>query len=645
MPPPPMPAALDPTTISSNSATRLVSASHHSPTRSPSTTAEVTTMSPPPSTSGVSPLALFAQLSLLSPALLSEIQPEPSTQDQGKPEKGSQEGPKTHIAEESQPEASVAVLSLPEGNPSTTLISSVSEDSVLGDASINSPPPILNSHAPEFSRTLPTYSRRHDEDDEVDYSPHSPEPSFEDTNIGKQSSEVLPQPNTSVDLISHSVLDNVDECDDVKPQVDVQAALASNPPLPMLSPPLSTIATPGLEPTNSVQEPSLKAPSQELQCSHPPLPKVKLTLKDFALRRKRQREEQALSHNIQASPVTPSPLLPLEGEEELKSPNIVKTQQEVSGKEGCVITSDNNPNGHVINGPGGEFTLEIKSKENSTSCNDSTAMRKENEIRTDINSHQPALSPTTPFPMAAASNGRPPFAHNLPNRPPPPLILPPRPIQHPAIPKTNARDLKQELIETLVPPLLQRVSGVERSVSPISPDPTPMGNRIAQEEEGEIGETAIALRGPLGSSSKRDPNLQTLSRNAPPFSHSPPIGPRFYLNQPTSPTSIRPIPPSMSPVPSVPANNTNGNRPNLPTAPRALRQSMLHHRSGSGPIVATHSPSLLLPPHDIAPGSPFIPRGPSADRDKERDRADWDRRHYRAPRRGTGNGRGTPWGR
>jgi hypothetical protein len=540
----------------------------------------------------------------------------------------------THAAEENQPES---VLS---GNSSTILVSSVTEDNVLGDASINSPQPTLDSPAPEFLRTLPTYSRCHDEDDEVDYSPHSPEPSFEDANMDKQSCEVLPQ-NLSADLISHSVLDNADKCDDVEPHVDVQTT-ASTPPFPMSL--LSANTTQGLELTNPVLEPLLKAPSQELQRSHPPLPKVKLTLKDFALRRKRQREEQALSHNIQTSPVTPSPLLPPEGEEELRSPNIAKTQL---GKEGCVIISANNPNGYVINGSGGEFTLEIKSKENSTSCIDTSAMQKENENRTNINSPQSAMSPTTPFPKPGATNGRPPLSHNLPNRPPPPLLLPPRPIQHPAVPKTNARDIKQELIETLVPPLLQRVSGIERSVSPISPDPTPMGNRISQEEEGEIGETAISSRGPLGSSSKRDPNNLQLpsSRNAPPFSHSPPIGPRFYLNQPTSP-SIRPVPPPVSPIPSVPANNTNGNRPNLPTAPRALRQSMFHHRSGSGPTTATHSPSLLLPPHDIAPGSPFIPRGPSADRDKERDRVDWERRHYRAPpRRGTGNGRGTPWGR
>lgn len=151
--------------------------------------------------------------------------------------------------------------------------------------------------------------------------------------------------------------------------------------------------------------------------------------------------------------------------------------------------------------------------------------------------------------------------------------------------------MKQEMIETLDPTLLQRVSGVERSVSPISPDPTPIVNRISQEEEGEIGEAPVRLssRGPFGPLSKREPNhiQQPPSRNGPQFSHSPPIGPRFYLNPPTSP-SLRPAQPPTSPIAP---NNANRNRPNLPTAPRALRQSMLHHRFGSGPP-ASHLPTL-----------------------------------------------------
>jgi hypothetical protein len=673
MPPPPMPASMDPTTISSTSATiRPVSLTRPSPTRTLPTSSDPNTMSPPPSTSGVSPLASFAQLSLLSPALNSEVsfQAEPPTQDQGKAEMDSQEGLKIDTAEAT--DASVADMSSSRGDSSTTLVSSVEsgsvDSSIEDDASID-PPSVLDSHAPGFSRTLPIYSCRHDEDDEVDYSPHSPEPSLEDANMYSQSRELHPNISESpdaADSISHSVLDNpVEPCNNVEPHAYDQTTTptASTPPLPVSSPTslLSTDhtnPTPGPALTNPESEPPLKPSSQELQQSHPPQPKVKLTLKDFALRKKRQRE-QALSQNIQASPVTPSPSLHPEGEEAF---SLVKPQVEISSLRDCLIAdyphqvpSSHNPNDgrRVVNGArdvvedligsGRVFDLDIKSKENSTP-------RNESENRTNANPNHSPLPPTSSFPKGTNGHSRLPLSHHLPNRPPPTLLLPPRPIQQQLA--TNSRDMKQEVIEALVPSLLQRVSGFERSVSPINPDPTPIVHRISQEEEGEIGETSMQLpsRGPFGPSSKRDPNnlQQPSSRNVPPFSHSPPIGPRFYLNQPTSPSSLRPTPPSMPPIPSVAPNNTNGNRPNLPTAPRALRQSMLQQqRPGPGPPpAAPYLASLSLPPHNAAPGSALIPRGPSADRDKEREKVEWEQRHYRAPpRRGAGNGRGTPWGR
>ena len=119
MPPPPMPASLDPTTIWSTSAFRPtanhVSLLQRSPTRAPSTSTDLTLMSSPPPASGVSPLSSFAQLSLLSTALNSETSP---TQDEEEPETYSQEGPKADIAEANQTEVPVAVTSPPEENPS-----------------------------------------------------------------------------------------------------------------------------------------------------------------------------------------------------------------------------------------------------------------------------------------------------------------------------------------------------------------------------------------------------------------------------------------------------------------------------------------------------------------------------------------------
>lgn len=645
MPPPPMPASINPTTVSSTCTiigplpNHTVCPSHRSPTSTPSTSTDLTVMSPPPSASGVSPLASFAQLSLLSPALNLE----------------------SNQAESS--EGSITVLSPPQAYSSRTIISPTGiEDGLTdNDGSITAPSPVLNSHATGYSRALSIYSRRHDEDDEVDYSPHSPEPSH---NMDEQSSDLpLLRPQSSeppevTEFIFHPVLDNTGEsCNDPETRPDNQAT-SSTPPPPISSPTslLATNPTSHLTSTNSEPEtePSLK-PSAKEQSPSQPLPKVKLTLKDFALRKKRQREEQALSQTHQTSPVTPSPFL--EEEKETKSPTSLKTQIEPSGRD-CVMVdvphpvsasvSANNPEGirhvtrdHVEVSSRSGFTLEIKSKENWTSRSDTTATHKEGENRMIQSSHSPVTSLSKPAPDTL-TNGhlRVPPAYNLPNRPPPPHLLPSRSIQQ--CPTINIQDMKQEVIETLVPSLLQRVSGIERSVSPIGPDPVPaVVNRISQEEEGEIGETPVHLdsRESCDPSSKRDPNNpQQLS-----LRNGPPTAPRFYLNPPTSP-SLRPTPPSTSPIPSTTPNNTNGNRPNLPTAPRAFRQSMLH-RSGSGLPAASYLPSLSVMCQNNAPG-PFIPRGPSADRDKERDRVDWEQRHYRAqPRRGAGSGRGAPWGR
>lgn len=646
MPPPPMPASMDPTTISSISAFIRPVANRHSatfsllsPTPTPSASIDLATSTP---ASGVSPLASFAQLSLLSPALNSEIscQPGPPTQDEEKAELLSREDSKADTV-------AADVMDATEANLPTARISSGerSEDGLVEEReSINDPLTVLDSHASGLSRTPSIYLRCHDEDDEVDYSPHSPEPSAEDDG---ESREVLPSNFSETPEVTESVSNSVTD-DPSEPRKDFencaddQAKATDSTPLPISSPTslLSTVMLPGST-TNSEHESSENPSFEDQSQPQPPPPKVKLTLKDFALRRKRQREEQALSQSFHASPVPPSPLL--EVGEEAKSSN---AQPEVSEPRGSMVVDDLHQvpskgiddSRHVVNGvkdlPRGsvggqvEFTLESRNVTN--------ARQKEFAHTTVLNSTQSTLPLTPSFPKPAAStptNGpfRPPLSHDLPNRPPP--LQHPRPIQQQYPAKTTARDMKQELIETLVPTLLQRVCGIERSVSPISPDPAPMVNRISQ-EEGEIGEVSM----PRGSS-KRDPSKPS-SRNGP-FSHSPPTAPRLHLIFPP----VCPLP-SISPVPSTASNNsTNGNPPNLPTAPRALRQSMLHHRSGSGPPTAFHPPSFSIPSQSNSTGSPFIPRGPFADRDKDRDRAEWEQRHYRAPpRRGAGSGRGT-WGR
>lgn len=506
-----------------------------------------------------------------------------------------------------------AVMSAPEANTSPSTESGTGEDLVEDHESWNNSSSALDRRAPVFSRNM-VYSRPHDDDDEVDYSPHSPEPSCED---GIYESHANPAE------LPTSEFGNKAEA------ITPTSGTMPTSPHPIFS--SSSLSSPHPTAANLESEPE---PSPDSPEDLPPPPKVKMTLKDFALRKKRQREAQAMSQTICSS--ISSPLL------EEDEANLVKERPEGLGdramgglRRGSSIIGSNNAQ-HIINASkgvlagsmsGSRMGLTVETR--STSRNDTTTPREESCSPSSV----PNSSPATP---SANGHSRVPLSHNLPNRPPP-LLLPPRPVQHPSVSKSNATGTKQEATET-IPSLLQRVSGIDRSVSPISPMPS----RISQEEEGEIGEILA-----LSRSSKRDADNtpQPFSRNSSQFSHSPPTAPRFHLNPSTSPSSARPSQSSMSPIPSATSNNTNGNRTNLPTAPRALRQSMLQHRSGSGPPTASHSPSLL-PCQNNGSGSAFIPRGPLADRDKERERAEWEQRHYRAPpRKGVGSGRGTPWGR
>ncbi len=389
-----------------------------------------------------------------------------------------------------------------------------------------------------------------------------------------------------------------------------------------------------------------------------------MSLKDFALRKKKQREEQALSQNVQASPVIAPPQLP-------DTDGLVEDQKLGSDEDiGCSNGQDDVDD--II-------PRKVKVEEDSSFRNkedSGTSRENVNGIKTDLDSVKapilngglsstrdnvesmereitmttsPAAIPV-PFLRVNGHSRTPPMPASLPSRPP--VHLPARPMQH--LPpnlsstKNHARETKQEHIEPNLPSLLHRVSGPERSISPISPDPTPLASRISQEEDGEIGESPLPTSSRLPS--KRDFSFvqRPLSRNGPPYSHSVPTGPR---NLPVS--SYQP--------PSLPAvSSSNTGRSSLPTAPRALRQSILsHQRSGSGPPPPPPppGPSTPLPPSQSGlhgssshgSGSHYIPRGPSADRDREKERAEWDQRHYRGlpppARRGSGRGNPGPWGR
>jgi len=121
-----------------------------------------------------------------------------------------------------------------------------------------------------------------------------------------------------------------------------------------------------------------------------------------------------------------------------------------------------------------------------------------------------------------------------------------------------------------------------------------------------------------------------------PRAHTPPTQPRsFNIASPgsvsTASPSVQPRRPSQPPL-TRPSNGPLS-RP-LPSGPRALRAANL-----------LGSPSGFPLGRPLAGGPPFIPRGPSADRE----RMDWDRErgwpnHARARGRGAGGG-GGGWGR
>ncbi|KAF9522010.1 hypothetical protein CPB83DRAFT_865073 [Crepidotus variabilis] len=260
------------------------------------------------------------------------------------------------------------------------------------------------------------------------------------------------------------------------------------------------------------------------------------------------------------------------------------------------------------------------------------------------------------------------------------------------LPLTPIQSTPHSSTSNTYPSLLQRVSGIERSLSPPSHDPAPLASRISSqvasqqpEEDGEIDEASPPppARTIHHLPHKRDfsfngPSISAprpLSRNGHPYTPiTIPSGPRALYNpSPASPSMTRAGSslPSTSNVVNA-ASTSNANRP--PTGPRALRQAMLHKSTpGPSPSQPSASPTIPTATSSIlahnsggsgsgaglststSGGLQYIPRGPSADRDRDRDglreRVDWDHRPYRGPNlptqppRRSGGGYGHGWNR
>ena len=387
------------------------------------------------------------------------------------------------------------------------------------------------------------------------------------------------------------------------------------------------------------EEESHSEESREQQPLHPPAPKVKMSLRDFALRKKKQREEE-MTKNVQDTPLSAAVDLSFgKGE----GPNGI--QENTVGQ-----VDEESRNGK---------TVELK-EDSVDSYQDAFSSR--NMVKDEVVdvSATSSIKPTT-------ING---ISHpQLSSSAPLPTLLVAR-IQastSATYPITTCRS-KQEVIEqpmqttvTIQPKMSDSTRYAATynhsgSILPINSDPHHFQSYSPPQscqEDGEIGEIldtplpsssspSSSLAAPLainrlasmatttpgailprGTTSKRADFAFTRSASSSQVRHSPPTRPRSFNASPPYPQQA----PSASTPPPL-ARGTGV----PPTAPRALRQYMSSNRptptiitsSSSYPSTTSSSSTIPTSSTTITTSTggrfpPYIPRGPSADRDKVRD--------------------------
>ncbi|KAF8553875.1 hypothetical protein OG21DRAFT_1184758 [Imleria badia] len=435
--------------------------------------------------------------------------------------------------------------------------------------------------------------------------------------------------------------------------------------------------------------------------SPPPPPKVKMSLKDFALRKKKQREEE-MAKSV-GSPVTPDGLaLPL-------SPNVDVKRDLASEHVDGLSTADS---GEVVNGQ--DVKMNDATKEdaldssgtahvaaNGGSMHGHDARLIEESAAEDDKTRTPTMTIATKAPDTQQSptlllrvlgernndqtqmqiDAKPPMTLTAKmeildavvlsglvgaDDDPPPNVVSFAP-EPPPPPLTTKQTSETATTDHTVP-----VGPIPRSAIPLIPTststPTSMSTSTStsavNSRSNSVGlpvSTPIPnLHAHVPSSSSSIPSSRRpshedgeITSSTPPKaylprSHTPPTQPRsFHAVHPSSPSlgptlsstppvARRPVPPlSRSPLSNnavpIPTPAPISSRP-LPSGPRALRGSMSQptHPYASSP----------RPPYT---GSQYIPRGPSADRD----RMDWERgdRQWAAQTRSRGRAGSNGWGR
>ena len=749
MPPPPMPAYLDPTTISSTKPTINTNQYFESP---------FTTTIPP----SISPLTSFANLSLLSPALLRSTPPPSLLAPFARPPANPGVSTTTPAVPPPRDKNTGAAWSplrrhtavSPPSLPAPVLSSSFHNDATFIAPSSSSPPSLAtvpandaNGQPVEFPSCTPSpppspfslqpETMLMDTNNEIQSTPHSPDPMWRadspsgdhvspsiELNIPAHilnhdglSESQLEASVTSSEGLQHGTSMNedghresplldvnfgdrmdvgssscssppalrvlqgdtsiiMDHCGKVKEENlltenpdymtdsnrgrsparrqsptlnDVHSSKPSTP-FPLPQPLLPDSVSPSTSQHNPAtayptvkEEESRSEESREEQPSHPPAPKVKMSLRDFALRKKKQREEE-MTKNAQDTPSSAGVDLPLDRREGRGGPNGIQV----------------NPLGQVDEEFNGK-TVELK--EDSVNSFQGASALSRNMVKDEV-IEVPGTSSIKPTTI----NG---IYHPQPSSSPPPaslstfLVARIQADTSATYSIANCRS-KQELIEqplhstvTVQPRMMESTHYAAThnhsvSVLPIKPDPHHFPPQPCQ-EDGEIGEIldtpprlpsssslpaaplamsrlasmATTIPGsiaplPRGPTSKRADFTSTRSASSSQVRHSPPTHPRsFNASPPYRQPPSASTPPPLARGTGVP-----------PTAPRALRQYMSSNRpTPATPTVMTSSSSYPSTTSSTSiPTSsttittttggrflPYIPRGPSADRDKVRD--------------------------
>jgi hypothetical protein len=761
MPPPPMPAYLDPTTISSTKPSINTNQYFESPFTTPI----------PPS---ISPLTSFANLSLLSPALLRSTPPPSLLAPFARPPANTGLSTTTPTVPPPRDNDTAAwsplrrhtAVSPPPSHPAPASLSSHHND-VASIASSSSSPPSLTTTIPadevngqpvEFPSYTPSpppspfslqpETLHMDTNNEIQSTPHSPDPMWRadspsgdhvspsiELNIpahilnhdglsesqlevsvvgskgiqpgtlmnedGHQEPPVLdvnggdrigvsslcssppalrvPQGDAAMfmdhcgkddegNLLTDSpdyMSDSNRECSPACRQSptlnDVHSSNSSTsfpPPQPLLSDSVSLSTsqhclTAPCQP--AVKEEESRPEESREQPSHPPAPKVKMSLRDFALRKKKQREEE-MTKNVQDTPSSTGVDLSFGRREGGDDPN------------GIPVNLVGQVDEELRNG-------KVELKEDSVDDKDDSSYQGASTLSLNMVKDEvvdvpgiSSLKPTTTngiyLPQLSSSQPPAPLSTLLVAR-----IQPSTSASYPIA----TRGSKQEPIEqpirttvTIQPRMMDNTHYAAMynhsgSILPINPDPHNFQSYSPPrpcQEDGEIGEildtplplpssslplplpaappamnrsASIIIPGsvtplPRGPTSKRADFPFTRSASSSQVRHSPPTHPRSYNASPP----CRQQPPSGS-TPPPPARGTGV----PPTAPRALRQYMSSNRptpitptaitsSSSYPSTASSTSTIPTSSTTITTTTggrfpPYIPRGPSADRDKVRD--------------------------